>query len=98
MAEEESLSDEFEEYEAGLEQLKQTSKKTTARQGAIRSFLLAKFPNININAKVGAQAPVDDVDEEDDQAEVELKRQEEFLKRDRFLDDVHSSINEFNQR
>lgn len=29
--EEESLSDEFEEYEAGLEQLKQTTKKATAR-------------------------------------------------------------------
>lgn len=98
MVEEESLSDEFEEYEAGLEQLKQTTKKTTARQGAIRSFLLAKFPNININAKVGVQAPVEDVDEEDEQTEAELKRQEEFLKRDRFLDEVHSSINEFNKR
>ena len=44
------------------------------------------------------QAPVDDVAEEDDQADGELKRQQEFLKRDRFLDDIHSSISEFNKR
>lgn len=98
MVEDECWSDEFEEYEAGLEQLKQTTKKATARQGAIRSFLLAKFPNINIQTKASPPAPVDDEDEEDDQTEAELKRQEEFLKRDRFLDEVHSSINEFNQR
>ena len=92
------MSDEFGEYEAELEQLRQTTKKTTARQGAIKSFLLSKFPNISINAKRGTQAPVDDVDEDDDSDEGELKRQEEFVKRDRFLDDVHSSINEFNKR
>ena len=90
------MSDEFGEYEAELEQLRQTTKKTTARQGAIKSFLLSKFPNISINAKRGTQAPVDDFGEDSDQDE--LNRQEEFVKRDRFLDDVHSSINEFNKR